>query len=350
MGAGEGAEKAQAASKKSGGFFSRFSATKNQEGGSSKGKESSSSAKGQGKGSNNNRSWDIPETFKEMVFLNAAMTGSNMSYIEIVESCFENLVNATINGDFIRLEVESNLMALRMHKDVKGKLNLVEFKTCMLASLRSLLPKSWSISHEHAWSKMWEMVQNVLTKTLPLPGRYEKAVDNAMNDMSDEDKKAYGLNAFNRFFAKQPQSEIHFNTSNARLSVLAMQGLQLCQDIYKEPTRLVNVVTSLGLKHIMYNISTDYFDSFVEACCEELADWAKDPAAVEGVEWALTQIAAIMIYTIREGSNPLLAAVLTNNAKNVRKALAPLAKKERAAVCIGAKGQIITKDFEDTRA
>merc|ERR1712070_1039646 len=200
-----------------------------------------------------------------------------------------------------------------------GKLNLVEFKTCMLASLRSLLPK-----------------------TLPLPGRYEKAVDNAMNDMSDEDKKAYGLNAFNRFFAKQPQSEIHFNTSNARLSVLAMQGLQLCQDIYKEPTRLVNVVTSLGLKHIMFNISTDYFDSFVEACCEELADWAKDPAAVEGVEWALTQIAAIMIYTIREGSNPLLAAVITNNAKNVRKALAPLSKKDRAATALGATSKLMT--------
>merc|ERR1719454_2411696 len=132
---------------------------------------------------------------------------------------------------------------------------------------------------------MWDMVESVLTNTLPLPGRYEKAVETAVGDMSEKDKKTYGLNACNRFFAKQKKAEDHFNTSNARLSVLAMQGLNLCQDIYKEPTRLVNVVTSLGLKHIMYNISTDYFDSFVEACVEELACWTNDTAAVEGVEW-----------------------------------------------------------------
>jgi len=277
------------------------------------------------------------------------MTGANIQYIEVVESCFEKLVVAATSGDYARLEIESNIMALRMHKDVKGKVNLVEFKTCMLASLRSLLPKSWSIAHEHAWSTMWDLVQGILTTTLPLPGKYEKAVEIAVADMSEDDKKKYGLNAFNRFFAKQPRAEDHFNTSNARLSILATHGLQLCQDIYKEPTRLVNIVTSLGLKHIMYNISIEYFDAFVESMVEEFECWVKNPDAVEGVEWALTQIAAIMIYTIREGSNPLLQAVITNNAKKVKAALAPLAKKDRAATCLGATGQMLGTVDGDTR-
>jgi hypothetical protein len=341
--------------KKSNGFWGRmsFGSSKGKHGEGKEGEAPSSSKKDNGKDKNgsNGNTFDIPQTFKEMCLLNAGMTGANLKYIETVESCFERIVGATTQGDYPRLESEANIMALRIHKDVKGKLVLREFKTCMLASLRSLLPKSWSISHEAAWSTMWDMVQAILTTTLPLPGKYEKAVNAAIADMSEEDKKKYGLNAFNRFFAKQKKAEDHFNTSNARLSVLAIHGLELCADIYKEPTRLCDMVTSLGLKHIMYNISVEYFDAFVEAMVEELECWVKDPNAVAGVEWAMTQIAAIMIYTIREGSNPLLQAVITNNQKKVRAALAPLAKKDRAATCLGAQGQMVgtTSGYDDRR-
>jgi hypothetical protein len=311
-----------------------------------KASETSSSSKSSNR-KNDGSQLDIPQTFKEMCVLNAAMTGANVKYVETVESCFEKLVSATTQGDFTRLEIESNIMALRMHKDVHGQVRLEEFRTCMLASLRSLLPKSWSIAHEEAWSTMWNTVQTILKTTLPLPGKYEKAVENCVADMSDEDKKLYGLNAFNRFFKKQPRGEDHFNTSNARLSILAAQGLDLCVDIYKEPTRLVKVVTSLGLRHIMYNINIDYFDDFVESMVEELECFIKDPNAVAGVEFALTQIAAIMIYTIKEGSNPLLQAVISNKAKNVRKALAPFGKKYRAGACLGETGGLATA-FKET--
>merc|ERR1711968_348823 len=106
---------------------------------------------------------DIPQTFKEMCILNAGMTGANQSYVTIVEQCFERLVVAMVAGDHARLELEANIMALRMHKDVSGKIVLAEFKTCMLASLRSLLPKSWSISHEQAWITLWQMVEDILS-------------------------------------------------------------------------------------------------------------------------------------------------------------------------------------------
>lgn len=118
--------------------------------------------------------------------------------------------------------------------------------------------------------------------------------------------------------------------------MLAANTLDLSVEMYKDPTRTEQVVTSLGLRHIMYNIEAEYFVPFVESIVSEFAMFAQDPVAVEGVEWILTQIAGIMIYTFNEGSNPLLRAVINNSAVQVKKALAPLPKKDRAAACVGA--------------
>merc|ERR1719456_1726761 len=123
-------------------------------------------AKGGNKG--NNSTLEIPQTFEEMCNLNASMVGANITFVKIVQECFENIVAATIKGDDTRLELEANLMALRLHKEVKGEFALKDFKLCMLASLRSRLPKSWSIAHEHAWSHMWDTVSHMLTKSMSL--------------------------------------------------------------------------------------------------------------------------------------------------------------------------------------
>jgi len=305
---------------------------KNQEGESSK--QGKGQGKGQGQGFGNK--FDVPQTFEEMCVLNGAMTGANITYVKIVQQCFEKLVAPATRGDIARLELEANIMALRMHKDVEGKIHLPEFKTCMLASLRSLLPKSWTIEHERAWTTMWDLVQDTLERNMGKPLQYEKAVMKAVSNMTADEKKAFGLNAFNRLFDKQPRSEDHFNTSNSRLSMLASNILEMSVDMYADPTRQVDVVTSIGLRHMMYNISLDYFEPFVESIVEELKEGVNmDPVAIEGIEWILAQISTIMIYTITEGANPILTAVLTNNAKTVRAALAPIARKERAPICMG---------------
>jgi len=286
-------------------------------------------------GNANNKTLEIPQTFREMCALNAGMTGANVSYVAIVEQGFERLVIATTNGDQTRVELETNIMALRIHKDVEGKFALSEFKLCMLASLRSLLPKSWSTAHEQAWIAMWDRVEQILAHNIGLPAKYEKAVERAVQDMSDDDKKEFGLNAFNRLFAKQPNAEYHFNTSNARLSILATNVLQICVEMYKDPTRTEQTVISLGLRHIMYDIAAEYFEPFTEAIVAELRTWMKDPIAPAGVGWVLTQISGIMLYTLEEGSNPLLRAVIKNSPAQVKKALAPLARQDRANACIG---------------
>lgn len=99
---------------------------------------------------------------------------------------------AATSGDDSRLELETNVMALRIHRDVQGKFALSQFKACMLASLRSLLPKSWSIAHERAWISMWSTVEEILSGNVGKPAKYEKAVERAIQDMSDDDKKLFG--------------------------------------------------------------------------------------------------------------------------------------------------------------
>jgi len=283
---------------------------------------------------NNGNQYVIPQTFEEMTILNATMIGANLTYIKIVQQCMDRLVSATAKGEQSRLELEVNVVALRMHKDVEGDMRIGDFKLCMLASLRSLLPKSWSIAHEQAWIAMMDGVEQILHANRALPGKYEKAVERFVSSLPDEEKRQYGLNAFNRFFDKVPKAENHFNTSNARLSFLAAKGLDMAMDMYKTPTRAVNDTTTLGLRHIMYNIETSYFEPFVQALVEELKNITTDELVIEGIEWSLMQIACIMVFTIDEGSNPLLMAVIANSPKMVKAALAGVARKDRAEYCL----------------
>jgi len=299
---------------------------------SSEGEGNSTAAKGAS--SSNGTKFEVPQTFKEMCLLNANMLSVNLSYVKIVQECFERLVSAAANGDDARLELEVSIMALRMHREVEGTYQMRNFKLVMLASLRSLLPKSWSMGYEQAYIRMWDMVEEILTLSAPLPAKYEKAVSQVLPQMTDEDKKKFGLNAFNRLFDAVPKSEDFFNTSNSRLSVLATRALEMACEMYKDPMRVLNETFSLGLRHIMYNVPTDFFSHFVSSIVEELREFTTDLVAIEGVEWTLTTIGAIMVYTINEGSNPILRAVISNNAKEVRKALAPQARGNRAAACL----------------
>lgn len=282
------------------------------------------------KGNNNEKTFDVPQTFEEMCILNANMIGIDVEFVKIVQQCFERLIAAVAQNDDARLELESNIMSLRFHKDVKTQINPKSFQTVMLASLRSLLPKIWSIAHENAWITMWEMITGFLHTSLGLPKKYEKAVDLMMQEMDGDEHKDFGIGAFNRLFDAFPQSESYFKASNARLNFLAGKALYLATQMYKEPTGVLNETMGLGLRHIMYNVSVEFFAGFVTALVEELKVHTNDEMAIEGVEYTLTLIATTMVNTINEGQNPLLRAIAVNSPSGVKKALGALSRQDRA--------------------
>jgi hypothetical protein len=312
------------------GFLKRGSAA--EKGKKEDGKETGKNA------ANKSNQLQIPQSFEEMCILNASMLSVNLEFVKIMQSSFDRLMGAVSKKDDVRLELEANLISLRIHKEVKETepIKIASFKMVMLASLRSLLPKSWSIEHDQAWTFFWELLSGMISEYQALPAKYEKAAVNLMSNMADAEHKEWGVGAFNRLFETQPGAEFFFKSSNARLNILAGKGLELAVEMYRDPMLTLNQTTSLGLRHVMYNVSIDFFEPFVHAIVEELKSRTPESEwlGVEGVEYTLTLIATIMVNTINDGANPLLRAVIANSAKDVRKALQPLARKDRAEACL----------------
>merc|ERR1719247_3169145 len=103
-----------------------------------------------------------------------------------VLDCFDNIVTNVANS--ARLQEECDILMLRISKVSKGNPNFGEYKSCMLASLRSLLPKDWSTAHEVAWSWLWENVEKLLKSNMGNPPIYEKAVAKLIASLDEATK------------------------------------------------------------------------------------------------------------------------------------------------------------------
>merc|ERR1719498_2213646 len=127
---------------------------------------------------------EVPTTYPEMFKFNSAVmgfgAGTTALWMNEVLECFDNIVTNVANSAL--LQEECDVLALRIAKVVGNKqVNLAEYKSCMLASLRSLLPKEWDTSHEVAWSWMWENVERLILKIHGSPPIWEKAYGTLLN-------------------------------------------------------------------------------------------------------------------------------------------------------------------------
>merc|ERR1719183_2775919 len=83
---------------------------------------------------------NVPKTYPDMFKWNAVVTGlsSSLPWLSEVVDSFHNVVTNVENGK--RLEEECSFLTVRICKTSTGKVNLRDYKGCMLASMRSLLP------------------------------------------------------------------------------------------------------------------------------------------------------------------------------------------------------------------
>merc|ERR1719408_1135428 len=126
----------------------------------------------------------MPTTFAEMFAVNSAVMGMSVNaWMTEVLEVFDALVSNVANS--ARMKEESDVLALRLSKYEKHTLNLGEFKACMLAALRSLLPKHWTSAHETAWTWMWENVARLLKQQLDKPAKHEKALADFLDSMDE---------------------------------------------------------------------------------------------------------------------------------------------------------------------
>merc|ERR1719267_473801 len=245
-----------------------------------------------------------------------------------VLACIDNIVTNVSNS--ARLQEECDVLALRISKVVKGSVNLSEYKSCMLASLRSLLPKDWDSAHEVAWTWLWENVERLVLRIHGQPPVWERALGKILASLDENQKFEIRKDIYNRFFAAAPAGQDFFKQSNTYLHFIADRIIEMTLELYQNPVKMVDDVSALGLRHVGYAIPTEFFGPFVSACVEVVMTVTTDLDCVESFRWSLGLIAKMLVRTIQEGSTIVMKAINTNSAKQLRKAISCAPRGERA--------------------
>jgi len=271
----------------------------------------------------------VPTTYPEMFLFNAAVMGFGTSaWMNEVLDCFHNIVVNVSNS--ARLQQECDVLALRISKSTKGTVNFAEYKSCMLASLRSLLPRDWDSLHEVAWTWLWENVERLLLKIMGSPPRWEKALGKFLDGLDEDQKYDARKEIYARFFAVAPAGQDFFKQSNTYLHFIAEKIIQMTLELYRDPTKMVDDISALGLRHVGYGIPTELFGPFCTACIEVVMTLTKDTTTVEAFRWSLGLIANVLCRTITEGSTIVMTSINANSQRLFRKAISCAPRGERA--------------------
>merc|ERR1712159_856941 len=252
----------------------------------------------------------------------------NSQWTAEVLDCFNNIVTNVANSG--RLQEECDILVLRISRVAKGNVNFAEYKSCMLASLRSLLPKDWSTQHEVSWSWLWENVERIMVKNMGNPPKWERALGKALASLDENTKFEVRKDIYARFFAAAPAGQDYFKQSNTYLHFIADRVIAMTLELYQNPVQMVDDVSALGLRHVGYDIPTEFFGPFVSACVEVLMTVTSDMDCVESFRWSLGLIAKMLVRTIQEGSTIVMKAINTNSAKQLRKAISCAPRGERS--------------------
>merc|ERR1719158_1478316 len=282
------------------------------------------------KGDNMMSSQNVPTTYPEMFMFNAAVMGFGQNtWMNEILACFDNIVTNVANS--ARLQEECDVLALRIARVVKGNVNLGEYKSCMLASLRSLLPKDWDSAHEVAWTWLWENVERLVLRIHGQPPIWERALHKILSSLDEEQKFEIRKDIYATFFTQAPAGQDFFKQSNTYLHFIADKIMNMTLELYQNPIKMVDDISALGLRHVGYAIPTELFGPFVSACVEVLMTRTSDETIVESFRWSLGLTAKMLVRTITEGSTIVMKAINANSARMLNKAIGCAPRGERAA-------------------
>lgn len=273
----------------------------------------------------------VPTTFFEMFEFNAAVMGfANEVWMWEVLSSFDNIVKNASNPSRMLEECEVLCLRIGLRVGHSANINLGSFRSCMLASLRSMLPKAWDSSHEVAWTWLWENIERLLQKTLGKPGKWEQDLQTLVASTSEEDKAEIRIMLYERFFQMAPSGQDYFKQSATRLQFIADKVLELSLEMYKDPWGMVETISALGLRHVGYGIPTELIGPFVTVYIQLVSEKAKDQETVESFRWSIGLIAKMLMRVIQEGSTIVMKAINVNSVKMLKKAISCAPRQSRA--------------------
>ncbi|CAE7525772.1 unnamed protein product [Symbiodinium natans] len=261
----------------------------------------------------------VPRSFEDMFRFNmAVMNVQQHVWMYEVLDCFDAIVQTISQSQ--RLQVECDIVTLRIAR-VGGDVKFRNFKAVMLSSLRALAPKGWNPDHEVAWNWLWETVERLLSKELKKPRARERILGRFLGSLEDELRQEIREKVFDRFFELAPGGEEHFKQSATRLNFIADKAIDLTLQLYKDPINTVDAISALGLRHVGYGVTADFFDPFVEGWTQVFQELTGDDDVADAFRWSFSLVAKLLVRTIEQGATLVMKAINTNNAKQVRRAL-----------------------------
>lgn len=277
----------------------------------------------------------VPTTFPEMFLFNSAVMGfgASSAWMKEVLGCFDNIVRNVSNPS--RFQEECDVLVLRLARvtsQVKAPapdINLADFKSCMLASLRSLLPKTWSTEHELAWSWLWENAERILKTTMGKPPKWEAVWGRFLANQTEEQAYDFRSEVYTRFFTVCPEGQDLFKMSNTYLHLTATKIMTMTLEIYRQPVQMADTISALGLRHVGYGIPTRFFGPWASTWIGVLSDITEDQTVVEAMRWSMGLITKSLVRTILEGSTIVMKAINVNSQSAMKKAIACAPRGER---------------------
>eukprot|EP00913_Durusdinium_trenchii_P012502 g11738.t1 len=253
---------------------------------------------------------------------------------------FHVLVERISNPSLLQEECE--LLAISVSKS--KEIDFGKFKPVMMAALRSLLPKTWSTSHETAWEWLWQTIARNLKEATAKVRMY----------------KPYNAHLFSC-----AASQDLFKQSLTRLRYIADRVLQSSYDMFHKPKiEMVDELSALGLRHRGYGVPIELFGPFADSCVEvikpviDALPEGKALAAsgdafglspkndspmvptksgsgdaahlmLEGFRWSIGLVSRVLVRTIIEGSTAVMQAIHQADPKRLRRALREAPRSER---------------------
>eukprot|EP00930_Biecheleria_cincta_P086519 TRINITY_DN7579_c0_g3_i1.p1 TRINITY_DN7579_c0_g3~~TRINITY_DN7579_c0_g3_i1.p1 ORF type:complete len:1140 (+),score=228.77 TRINITY_DN7579_c0_g3_i1:56-3475(+) len=273
----------------------------------------------------------LPTTFNEMFQINAAVMGfqrAGTSWMVDVLEVLDALVSYIT--DTKRRQEETCLLALRLCSHEKEEMVFSQFKACLLAALRSTLPKTWTGEHEEAWSWLWDNLVYTVDSAMRKIPTYSENLSHVLGSISAKRLFKLRKDIYSRFFQLASAGQNFFKQSNTRLHFIADRVLELCQEFFQDPTGMISTLSSLGFRHVGFGIPTELFNPFITACTQVMQRYTDNKEAQQAFQWSLILTGSVLVRTIKEGSTVVMKAINMNSAKALQKAVTLAPRGQRA--------------------
>lgn len=276
-------------------------------------------------------SQQMPTSFNEMFQINAAVMGygtsANTWMVDVLD-CFDNLVLNFSNN--VRIREECDVLSLRLAKWPDSSVALAEYKACMLAALRSMLPRNWTNAHEEAWVWMWDTAAALLEENRGKAAVQAPALQALYDSLDDLSKFRLRKAIYASFFGLAPGGQSFFKQSNTRLHFIVNKICEMTLQMFAAPAEMVSEISALGLRHVGMGIPPDLFAPFVSAAVQQVQLANPDKVALEAFIFALNLISKILVRTIREGSTVVMKAINANSVQMLTHALETAPRSQRS--------------------